>query len=380
MDIRQDESLQGWICRLLIRNDNAKFHLIIGSNGMWHKTPQLPQELSYYYKVHCDNELLNILNRSGIGRKEQGIFDEPQKYNEALKTVFSGEETLTSSTKGQVSIAYCPECISESIVSNGYSYFHSGWLNEKYCIFHKKPLYILPQASRVITEQNIKFLLGGAVIGKYYELSTLSPKKKDTAKPGDEKELLSGHDSPVNVQPCLLLKFEKWLLHKVRGLSSVDDSIGGVDKYRIFHRNRNYKYISVSEMMMIFVDFIRDETELMKVFLLENAEVDNMKFGFQCGDSFNEKITKLKGRNCSFCSEKENTFPCAKRIIIKIWSFDIYTGIDFINPCDFFRFNRTHYWSDARPFYINGERSTDYRYRLFNVDLVIKRLSECSYE
>lgn len=316
----QDESVQSWIVRNLKVLGCSSYRSVIGPNGQWLLAPYFTNECSVDIRTLDDAELLSFLRRSGLAKKQAGIFENPVDYLSSVHRVFQRNDDYWSD-KGSVSIRFCYHCIEESIREYGFAYFKSAWLHNVKCDIHYVPLIQLKDSTYKVGVNSLVIVMSGRELPDIFTEninSSILSKDNDVEEP------------PFHIMPCLLYDFYRWASMKRKDnyleMSYLD--FHGADLIR--------KKISDEMLHYYFATYNQKYPKQFSEFLTERAEIKEYWFGISQRCSLKENLLKSNKHNCSRCIRAQD--HCPIQPIAKILVGDYYQHeVKKRNICDFFR-------------------------------------------
>ncbi len=177
-----EESLQGFIFRVLVRTGYSEFATVLTNTG-WGNRPSVPLAAKEEFDVFSRRELLRFFEQTALYGQKYSIFDshfehlfpkeDSSRYKKgevpSFKDVFFPvKEKKQAGTS--IPVKYCDECIQEHIEQNGFAVFKLSWNHQNTCELHLKPLssigYTYSFKDKV---EAVKNVLNGALSSKHYK-------------------------------------------------------------------------------------------------------------------------------------------------------------------------------------------------------------------
>ncbi len=327
LKINPDESLHSFIFRKIMTFDNSSFCCIVGKLGRWFARPLIPENLHFLFEDESDEDLLNALRRSWGDETELTIYSNPVLHINLLNNIFRSNPVVSLSPRVYIPVAFCPECLKESINIYGYGYFKSNWLKGVNCEKHGVKLEILNDLRFKHAVEKIKLIMCGS------EKSICTDRQDDRYLPS--RQIITPDSGVALKLPevsgfsgfimyCLLLEFHssacKYLIEIINSKKTAYAERSTLVYFRsavrFFWYHKRHSYIKLQSM---FENMEKNYPDMFNRFILNHSLLNEVKYGFRCSDSFSINILKNKKSNCSKCMFSFKTSKCPKNMLIKVW-------------------------------------------------------------
>ncbi|OAA06231.1 hypothetical protein LT23_04461 [Klebsiella pneumoniae] len=195
---QSDESVQGFILRVMLRNGWSDFTTLI-TNGGWGSEPSVPFEPKQFFNVFDAYLLLNIFEKQLDRHTEYSLFsDRFSHINLFLETFFPHKRK--ASCGSSIPLRFCRFCIEDQLDDKGFSYFKLEWLTDKFCKTHLTPMYEFKKNSSFA---KIKNALMSVLLADWEEVEDLLSIPSFLGEPHQRSNLsLSGDERIVSFSPC----------------------------------------------------------------------------------------------------------------------------------------------------------------------------------
>ncbi|MCS0254115.1 hypothetical protein NDI99_22310 [Vibrio alginolyticus] len=162
-----DESLNGFIYRVLWRSGYRCFHSILMTGG-WGDKPSVPLAAKHEFNFLDRYLKLDLYEKTFRQEKNQlSIFSNPISHVNNFEKTFSPIKDVKS-CGNPIQIKFCRKCIDVQIKESGFSYFKNEWLNEDFCKSHQTVLHAIdPRVNRKEIFEVVQCILSGNCVDKY---------------------------------------------------------------------------------------------------------------------------------------------------------------------------------------------------------------------
>ena len=332
--IQGDESVQSFIFRVLMINGENDFSGVINQHGKWRAFPFVKTIQSEIFKHYDKEELLEILQRSGIAKPIVGMFSSPVEHFELVPAVFRhGIQNYNMKSQNTfLRINFCRDCIADDLRNLGFGYFRSAWLNEKYCHRHKKNLFTLTSSNLGSGVSSLKDALRGDILAESRECD-FEPICFDSNVKEEE----------IKFAPCM----QKALLHWLRkSCSELDRKTGTTQDVSSLLKRKTGLYEVVDDAQLSSICQITKENHQQEFedFVSKRSVQINTTLKVD-GHVFTGKLKVVKDRNCSTCVLHDKGYQCSETKLIKLIKLMENRETFQENPCDY-------YLTYKRPYFV----------------------------
>lgn len=316
---------------------------VIGSNGKWLREPYVIASSLPFFQKYNAQELLAILQNSGLAIPNTNIFSNPTSHIEQISlTFYSGyQRRQLAGTHVTFPIKYCLKCIESDIECLGFGYFYADWLKLNHCVLHGAALMELNAPTRKKSIVAITNILRG-VQSEYSDKAS-----------NDNNQLYAPQYEDMqraNIAPCLKLKLISWLRKTCTYLDK-DTILKDRLAPRLKYMNGVYQDLNDDHLTEIHNTLLKVHPKAYRGFYrkysIEKQVEVKVKF-----DTFTYKILATDTHNCSKCVLHFQGLECP--LTNGIQAKDTYHKkvISIIeNPCDYYLQNSRHYWEDRPSWY-----------------------------
>ncbi|GAC08258.1 hypothetical protein [Paraglaciecola chathamensis] len=335
--IQGDESVQSFIFRVLMINGESDFTGLINQHGKWRAYPFVKSIQSGNFKHYDKEELLDTLQRSGIAKPLAGMFSNPVSHFEIVSSVFRhGIQNYSMQTQNAfLSINFCRDCIAIDLRNLGFGYFRAAWLNEKYCLHHKKALFTLTTANLRSSVSNLKEMLRGEIVTECQQYDIDGEPDCFSRNVAEEK---------IKFAPCMQKPLLHWLrksCNELDGNTPPSQHISSLLKRKtgLYEEVNDVQLSSICKMTRDnhpekFEDFVNKISDQIYTYLKVDEHV------------FTSKQRVVKDRNCSTCILQSEGYQCSETKIIKLVKLRENRETFQENPCDYYLTNKRPYYID----------------------------------
>lgn len=220
-------------------------------------------------------------------------------------------------------IAYCKDCISDSIFEFGYGYFKRVWWRSSWCRVHQKKLRVLTSIGRWLSQDILAVLSGFEAKSSsqisyehYYHRISKKPFQLNLLAPYGELYIDVDYDFgiPQNIKyaglfeftPCFQVEFLFWYLTKHDELTRQLSYRADLQAFIFLFRAKpstvlNVDLSSLIDYVFLFFNlFCQESNQFFKEFVESNAYLAN------------DNILKCSKYNCSMCPNIEWSKACGE--------------------------------------------------------------------
>lgn len=346
------ESLCSFFFRKQLLYGEQDFSNLISHLGDIYIKPKALVGRRDYLGNYQDKDLLLLLEKNEIIPVEPRLFSEPSHYIEKIKEYFYHHDFPKKSVFYPYGkprkkafyyndqpkkvdfdpiclkyVAFCPDCISSSLVTNGVGYLKYQWQNARVCTIHNTQLLAVSRSTRKKTIEAIKVIISGQIPDDaidVFKFSVLSTKKhqRSMSRPDYFYSCL-GRDSPIVMTKCLAHDFYIY----IRSIeNNIDDTIAHKMRFKNRKsllkslRNCRYQYEQLEHGLLacLFFVFLDLEDIRLRVFLRQSSKVIDVYAGTYNSKSILQKMWKSNKLNCSLCPRVDWSDSCpASQVLMK---------------------------------------------------------------
>jgi hypothetical protein len=333
LKVQEDESIHSLIYRTHVINGLSDFSNIISTQGHWHGSPHILKDTLQFYDPIDDSLFLKLLRDFGLGEVEREVFKNPFSYVEDLEKFFGCYKGVNKTKKPTSIIAYCLECIRESIVLYGFGFFHITWHANSHCFKHKTILSRISFSSRTESIKNIATILRGEHPEKY-STPTYSSFSFHDWRDYRKAKIINFY------APCLVDKFQQFILNKRKK----SKTILGMNYSSEYHVTNRYVMVHIYNYLK------KNQPKLFKNYWNRYVKEIEVNTGVFNQRKIKEDLYKFANSDCSMC----RVYDCNANLgIIKL-----RVNNRFLEACAANQMILTDYCKNVRGVYGNSEIKT----------------------